>query len=445
MYMNENIENQIISMINRSNKILLLPSSPPDGDSIGSTLAMYLVLKKIGKDVTAVCSDPIPDVFKFFPTLNVIKADVSADNDFIVTLDCVKKNVKEIRHEIKESKFNIIITPSKGRFIPDDVTFSYGPSKFDLIITVDTCDLSQIGKFYEHNTELFTTLPIINIDHHATNLMFGKVNLVDEMASSTTEILISLINKIKPEENLIDEDIATLLLAGIITDTGSFQNANTTPRSLESAAYLLSLGARQQEIIKHVFKTKNLSTLKLWGKVLSKIQYDKDSRIVWSKITEEDLKSTKSSEDESGGIIDELLSNAPGSEVILLLKQKKDNLISVSVRTTKDSVNASKIAEMFGGGGHVRAAGFKIKDKTIEEAEKIILKKVRKFQENRGITRREIESSVSEPNLSKAKVPQAESKQSEDSSAENSKKAEENPKDDTPENPDSPIKLNFNQ
>ena len=148
-----------------------------------------------------------------------------------------------------------------------------------------------------------------------------------------------------PKIDLIDEDIATLLLTGIVTDTGSFQNANTTPRSFEKASELIAYGARQQEIIKYVYKTKQLSQLKLWGRLLSKIQTDKKHRIVWSVVSQQDFKDTGSSAEETGDIIDELMTNAPGAEFVLLLKEKSDGQISVSIRTTSPAIDASAIAE----------------------------------------------------------------------------------------------------
>jgi len=157
------------------------------------------------------------------------------------------------------------------------------------------------------------------------------------MASSTTELLLPLLENLAKKEDieLIDEDIATLLLTGIITDTGSFQNANTTPKAFAKAAKLVSYGARQQEIIQNIYKTKQLSQLKLWGRVLSKIQTDDKYRIVWSAVSQQDFRDTESSEDQTGDIIDELMTNAPGAEVVLLMKEKKTKTISVSVRTTK--------------------------------------------------------------------------------------------------------------
>lgn len=372
---------QVVQLLKNSEKILILPSSPPDGDSIGSALALFHVLKKMGKEATVVCSDPIPDVYGFLPTANAIDNQLATSNDFIVTLDCSKAKIDTIKTDVEDNKVNIIITPKKGALSEKEVSFNYGPSKYDLIVVVDAGDLSQLGKLYENNAGLFTQLPVINIDHHISNNQFGKINYVDIMASSTTELIVPIVEALGTE--FIDEDIATLLLAGIITDTGSFQNANTSPKAFASAAHLLSYGARQQEIIQHIYKTKNLTMLKLWGRVLTKIQFDPLYRIVWSTISQSDFKSTQSSQDETGDIIDELMTNAPGADVVLLIKERNDGLISCSVRTTSQAIDASALAENFDGGGHVQAAGFKIRSNDLEKTEKEIIKKVREFQAER--------------------------------------------------------------
>ncbi len=381
----EKIRKQILEIIKRSNNILVMPSAPPDGDSLGSALALYLVFKKLGKQVTVCMAEPIPDAFQFLPTTNVISNEFTAAQDFIVTLDCEKAQLKTIHTQLEQDKVNIIITAKSGEFSAEDVSFHHGPSKYDVIITVDTGDLQQLGRFYEDNTELFTKIPLINIDHHASNDHFGKINYVDVMSSATTELLIPLIQDFEREfgKTLMDEDIATLLLAGISTDTGSFQNANTIPRSFAASAQLIKHGARQQEIIQHVFKTKHLSTLRLWGRILSNIRIDKKHRFVWSTISKKDFQETESRQDETGGIIDELMTNAPGTEVILLLKERDDGMISGSIRTTTPSLDSSRIAEMFGGGGHVQAAGFKIASTDLAQTEQMVIEKIKAYQKER--------------------------------------------------------------
>ena len=382
----ENTQKQIVDLIVRSEKILILPSSPPDGDSLGSAISLYMVMQKLGKKATVICTEPIPEVLKFLPNSTVIQNEIISTGDFIITLDCSDSQVDSIKSSIEDNKVNIIITPKEGGdFTRNNVSFNRAKSDYDMIITVDTAERIQLRGFYESNIELFQSIPVVNIDHHVSNEHFGKINHVDIMAASTTEILLPLLQELSERTipNLIDEDVATLLLTGIITDTGSFQNANTTPKSFARAAELISYGARQQEIIQHIYKTKQLSQLKLWGRVLTKIQTDDQHRMVWSVVTQQDFKDTQSSEDQTGDIIDELMTNAPGAEVVLLIREKEDGDVSVSVRTTSAAVDGSAIAEHFGGGGHTQAAGFRMNDTTVQEAELKIVEYVRNFQKER--------------------------------------------------------------
>lgn len=384
MALDNSILQSAVDLIRRSQKILITPSSPADGDSIGSALALYLVLRKLGKEPTVAMSDDLPEMYEFLPRVNEIHSEITGAKDFIITLDCKDAEVDTIKYLVEGEKVNIIVSPKSGRFRKEAVAFKNGSEQFDIIITVDAGDLHQMRELYSENKELFETLPLINIDHHASNSKFGTINYVDLHNSSTTQAIIPIIDALnKTGEEIIDPDIATLLLAGLITDTGSFQHSNTTPEAFEVASRLLELGAKQQEIIKRVYKTKSLSTLKLWGRVLSKLQYDETHRIVWSTITNQDLLETDSTSDESNGIIDELMSNAPGAELILLLKQKGDDLLSVSIRTNSDEVDGSVFAGHFGGGGHVRAAGCRVKGATIEEAEKTVIEYAKEFQAKR--------------------------------------------------------------
>lgn len=393
------IQKNIIDLIKRTDKILVLPSTPVDGDSIGSAIAISLVLKKLKKHVTVVCAEKMPEVLEFLPETQIVGEKLVSSKDFIITIDTKKIKVEEIKSEIEENKVNIIITPREGRFTEKDMTFNEGMEEYDLIITVDTAELQQLRSVYENNPQMFHEIPIINIDHHISNEHYGKINYVDIMSASTTELLLPLFEKMEEEFEieLMDEDIATLLLTGIITDTGSFQNSNTTPKAFAHAAQLIAYGARQQEIIQHIYKTKQLSQLKIWGRVLSKIQTDEKYKIVWSSVSQEDFRDTESREEETGDIIDALMTNAPGAEVILLLKERSDKTISGSIRTTTPAVDASAIAEIFGGGGHGQAAGFRIQDGDFRRNEGEIIEKIRKFQSERLGVMEETESEKEMP------------------------------------------------
>ncbi|MGA2666674.1 MAG: DHH family phosphoesterase [Patescibacteria group bacterium] len=372
---------QTTEQIKSAERILVLTHVNPDGDALGSLLALSLVLKKLGKDVTAVAPEQPPVALGFLPNITELTKSFSGTKDFVITINTAKTKVDRLgyKHIPEENKLNIVVTPSSGTFKNEDVSFTYGAFKYDLIIVLDSPDLERLGPLYEGQTSLFYETPVVNIDHHSGNDFFGKINWVDLTATSTSEILVSLMESLAREKPLLDEDIATALLTGIITDTGSFQNANTTPKSLTVAAQLVAAGARQQEIIRHIFKTKPLSTLKLWGKVLESIEPDLEHRFIWAKVKKDDFVETGATESETSGVIDELLKSAPDVDFALLLAEHQEGLHG-SLRAIGQGVDVSVMAKLFGGGGHEAAAAFQLPDATLALHEEEILAKLRHYQ-----------------------------------------------------------------
>ena len=367
---------QIVDLIKKSNNILLTTHTNPDGDALGSMLAFYLVLKKMDKKVIAVSPGATPQVLNFLPQVNSLNNKFSGMRDFIVSVDLANAQIDRMAYkkDPNNKKLQIIVTPKVGNFSPEDVSFSYGANKFDLIFVLDAPDLDRLGAVYDENTELFYETPIVNIDHHPGNEYFGKINWVDLTATSTSEILVSLIESLSREKQLLDAEVATCLLTGITTDTGSFQNNNTTPKSLTIAAQLVAAGAAQQEIIQKIYKTKALSTLKLWGVILSRVI--KEDNFIWSYATKNDFIATGAKENETQGLIDELLKTVPGIDFALLLSDKS-GAVHGSLRAAKKSVNVASVAQLFSGGGHEGAAAFQIKDSTLETMKEEIIKEIK--------------------------------------------------------------------
>lgn len=372
---------QAVELVKKSQNILILTHINPDGDSLGSLMSLFLALKNLGKNVTAVSPDPVPNVFKFIPNFLEIKNDFASAKDFVVSLDCSVAKVDRLAYKNipEENKLNIVLTPKQGNFSPEDVTFSYGSFHYDLIIVLDSPDLERLGTLYDKEAELFYETPIVNIDHHPGNDYFGKVNWIELTATSTAEILVAFLESLGRENNLINADIATCLLAGIITDTGSFQNSNTTPKSFTVAAQLIAAGARQQEIVRSIYKTKPLTTLKLWGKILSNIREERDHKFIWSEISKGELDQLGAGEQETSGVIDELLKTAPGIDFALLLSEKK-NGVHGSLRGVNKGVNVVEVANIFDGGGHELAAAFFLTDTTLMEARDAIINKIQNLQ-----------------------------------------------------------------
>ncbi len=380
---------QTIELIRAAKRIVVMTHQHPDGDAIGSMLALALALRKLGKEVTPICADPAPPTFQFLPATDQITDQLAATSEFLISIDTADIEVDKLGYKNvpEEGKLNIVIKTLRGRITQDKVTLNPGEVSADLLLVLDTNDVERLGSIYERYSDLFYQTPIVNIDHHPGNEYFGKVNWVDLSATSTAEILVSLLESLAAApkgssgkgESLLDADIATLLLAGITTDTGSFQNTNTTPKSFTVAAQLVAAGARQQEIVQHIYKTKPLSTLKLWGKILGNIQHDTEHRFIWSTVASADFKHFEASETETSGVIDELLKTVPGIDFALLLSERSGGLYG-SLRGVKKGVSVAQVASLFDGGGHEMAAAFRIPSGSLAEHEQEVIAKIRSHQ-----------------------------------------------------------------
>lgn len=377
------ISKQIIDKISSSTNILLVAHQKLDPDLCGSVLALYYILQKIGKKPTVLCYEKVPPVLNFLPNLHIFDSHPKLLTDFIITLFNPEAEVDEVKYSVAEDgRINIIVTPKKGAFKKEDISFQGSHQKYDLIITLDCGDKKNLGKVYTDHEAMFAQTEVINIDHHISNDLFGTINYVDTKASSTAELIYYIVKEM--DLSLIDSDIATYLLLGIIADTGSFQHANTSPEAFQVAAELVKLGGRQQDIIKNLYKTKKLTTLKLWGRILSKLQVDKELRMLWSTITYHDFESTGTMEGEdTKGIIDELMGHAPNVDIIVLLREVLPHKIVASIRTKSADVDGNLIAQYFGGGGHTMASGFTIEQADIHTIEEQLITQIRAYQRQR--------------------------------------------------------------
>lgn len=350
-----------LSAIEQHQKLLVIPHANVDPDGLGSALACFQMFSAMGKEVTVICPDTLPEALAFLPGYEKLEHEINENKDFVVTINMEEGvEVDKLRYTVEDHRVNIIVVPKKGRIRTQQISLAEGDAKYDLIVVVDSADLSLLGSLYKDHVDLFGEVPVLNIDHHISNTQFGQLHLIDPTAASATEVLYNWFMQVPQMREKITPDLATLLLTGLITDTRSFQNPNTTPRSLEVAAELLEKGARQQEIIQHIYKTKPLSTLKIWGRALNHIQMDSSSRIVWSSISKEDLSEMEATSKETAGILDELISTIPDADVYVLFTELEDGGLKASMRSSAAVDVAQLAARAYGGGGHARASGFKV-------------------------------------------------------------------------------------
>jgi phosphoesterase RecJ-like protein len=296
------------SLIQGAQDVLLIAHVDPDGDTIGSTLALGFALRQMGKRCALACYDPVPRILSFLP----------GSDEFS--------------------------TPSVGQS--------------DLVITVDASDPVRLGEAYQSVPTI--GLPVINIDHHVTNTRFATVNLVRPSASATAEIVFDLLQEWKVQ---IGEQLATYLLTGIVTDTQFFTTSSTSPRTLEVASKLVRAGASLLEINEQYYKSKEPGTLRLWGRILDCMQVD--GRVVWSINSVQMREECQAGSDNGNGIVN-LLASVREAAAAIVFKEFEGNRVEISIRS-RPGVDISAIAVFFGGGGHPQAAGA-VLDTNIETA-----------------------------------------------------------------------------
>lgn len=281
--------------------VLLLNHESPDGDSLGSTLALAHALWARGQRALVASVDGVPEMYRFLPASERVVSDVPAGETFdaVVFMECS--------------------TPERAG------------------------DLAARA----------AGVPLwVNIDHHMSNAGYGDLILSDATASAVGELVYPVVQSLVPA---LDRAMATCLMTALLTDTGSFRYASVTPRTFTIAAELLAGGATPAEVYAEVYENRPASSLRLLGIALSRLTVSEDGRVAWTAVTQAMLQEAGASMEEVEGIVTTLRA-LRGVQVAILFKEEPD-AIRVSLRG-RSGVRAHMIAEAFGGGGHAAAAGF---------------------------------------------------------------------------------------
>lgn len=312
---------EILVEIKRAESIAILTHESPDGDAIGSSLAMKKILEKIGKKADVIIPE-VPRLYNFLPNINEVK----------------KESIVE---------------------------------QYDLAIAVDCADLKRLSarEYFENSKKT------ISIDHHGSNKMFADLNFVNPVSPACCEVLAGMLGYYQIE---IDKAIGTYLMTGIITDTGGFRHQGITPETFEFTADLIRIGVDVPEIYKNTLCTKSKANFRLTKKIMDRMELLEDGKIAFTYINTQDLEEVEAEPGDHEGLVD-IGKNIEGVEVSIFIRQKEnEEAYKVSMRST-DKVNSSDVCLMFGGGGHPRAAGAliqgnveQVKDKIINEIKKAL-------------------------------------------------------------------------
>lgn len=319
----DNKYKQVIEVINKYNNILLVSKTKLNPDIFSSLIILKNLLTTFNKNVNIMNFPNIPANLEFLNEL--IYNTENLNNNLKVEINLDEIELENISYSKDKNKLFIDLKPKSNnqkqpiKIINNEIDAKI-VDNFDLIICVGAKNLNELGTFYKNNMDMIYNTPIINIDINPQNELFGSFNLVQVKKSSITEITMSIMKELNQK---ITKEYATLILTGIITSTENFQNFRTTPNAFELSAYLISQGAMQQEIIKNIYKTKSLETLKNWGDILANLEINPISRVCWGIIKEEI--SSYDLED----LIDRILCNTVGVELVYLLDDKNKQIILI--------------------------------------------------------------------------------------------------------------------
>ena len=298
---------QAMALIQPAQRIALLAHENPDGDCIGSALGLAHILRLAGKTCVPACAHPAPHNLAFLPDIETLQQ----------TLD---------------------------------------DESFDLVIALDAGELRRFGSLYEEHSAFLDHATILNIDHHISSDGCGQVNIIDPNAAATAEILVLF----QQQAGLpLDYEAALCLLTGVITDTGSFQFTNTTPRSLEVAALLLRAGAIPETVVQPIYRTRPLAQVRFQSMILAGARTSCQGRLIWAQATDATLAAagaTPEMDENTSG----MLRDIEGVQVAAFFKSYGDpNITRLSLRSA-DPYNAAEFCQRVSnglGGGHARAAG----------------------------------------------------------------------------------------
>jgi phosphoesterase RecJ-like protein len=295
---------EILAAISQGKKFLITAHVRLDGDALGSELALYLMLKDLGKEAVIYNQDPTPEHYRFLPA------------------------AEDIVHDLAHLE------------------------RYDVAFILDCSELDRVGKIAE---KVATIKTLINIDHHVSNGGFCKLRLLDPKASSTGELLYRLMRRMHVK---MTKDICTNLYAAILTDTGGFRYSSTHQETLRAAGDLVEGGAEPQWISENIYENDPPAKIQLLSRVLETLTLDMENRTASLTVMWKHLQDTGATMEQTDGFVD-IPRTVRGIDIAMLYTQMGEKQFKLSLRS-KGKVNVEKIARKFGGGGHVNAAACRI-------------------------------------------------------------------------------------
>lgn len=366
---------QFLSALERSRRPLIVLSEHANIDDFSSAFGVAALLSKLQKPIEiATTGGHVPKALDFLKTPFPVRGDLPNIRKLTLHVNAKDAKVDELSYDMVDGELQIHLLPKTGHWSENDVKISADHYRYDLIITIGVQDLESLGELYTLYADFFFQTPIINIDHSSANEHFGQMNMVDINAVAVSEVCHDMFRNI--DTSLVDEEIATFFLTGMIFKTKSFRSDNVTPKTLKVAGDLIAVGARRDAIVENLYKTRTVETLRLWGRALARLKSAEDNALVWTLLTKQDFVAAGADEKAMDNVVDELMMSSPNAKIGILFFEHSDGSIRAIIHAARP-FDALYLGAPFRAAGTREEARLKLTDKDIVTAEKNVIRHIK--------------------------------------------------------------------
>lgn len=366
-------QQQAQEYISRAKHILVITNAHPSIDTIASAGAMGLFLQALKKSADIVIPNfNSTNTPSFIEGKELMKSEIGAMRALHISIDVSKTPIEELLYDIHDGKLEINVIPKQNEWSLNDISTTHGTDRYDLVITLDVPDMKSLGAYAVKYADFFHRTTIINIDTNTSNENWGQINLVNLNSVSVSEVLFELFQQW--HTGVVNTPIATNILAGMIAKTKGFRTTNVTPRTLSTSSALVGMGAKRNEIMDGLWRTRSINTLKLWGRALARLHHEGSSGIVWTLLSQKDFLESGTGPEMLTDVIDELISYVPEAKIVALFYEdaQSSDRVCVTVAVTPPHHAVELVKNFNALGTHERAEFCMEKTKLIDAANSVI-------------------------------------------------------------------------
>ncbi len=362
---------QFHEALKRAKSPVILLSAHPTIDDFCAAFSLNALCKSLGIPCSIVTEGGrAPSTLSFLSLYSDISGDLGNINALTLRLSLAQAKVDGLTYTVDGNDLVVTITPKTGAWQPSDIRIAPNSYRYDLLFMIGTPNHASTGTLFSTYADFFFHTPTIVIDHGPANEHFGAINIVDLVATSVSEVCFALFTHLDAVH--IDSAMATTLLTGMMSKTKGFRTPNVTPSTLDIVQKLITLHANREQIVEHLYRTRSLETLRLWGRALARLKAEESCGLVWTLITTQDFVSAGANAEALRDIADDILLTSPSAKIAIILFETQEGHIAGQLFAQQPH-DALALGSPFRATGTRESAHLSFIHTNIVEAEKAII------------------------------------------------------------------------